>query len=61
MIYGHTPFEHLKKLQRIQAITDPSLEISFPDVGHPAALDIMKVCAALVLCYIGTLTGCTEH
>ena len=43
MLYGHTPFHSYKKLQKLQAITNPAVSIPFCDLGNPAAIDIMKV------------------
>ena len=47
MLYGHTPFHEYKKLQKLQAIVDPSVSISFPDLRNSAAVDVMKVSSVL--------------
>ena len=45
MLYGHTPFNsYKKKVQKIQAIINPSVTVPFPaTIGNSAALDVMKV------------------
>ena len=44
MIYGCTPFGHYnKRLQCLQAIVNPAVTISYPDIGNPAAINIMMV------------------
>lgn len=53
MVYGRTPFEHIKnKLQKWHAITDPSVVVPFPDVGNRAAVDVMQVCMACIIIYM---------
>ena len=49
MLYGRTPFDSYgKKLQKLQAIINPAASIPFPDIDHPAAVDIMKVSTYIV-------------
>ena len=44
MVYGRTPFEHFRnRLKKWHAITDPSVDIAFPNVGNRAVVDVMKV------------------
>ena len=44
MIYGRTPFQHIKnKLKKWQAIVDPAVAIPFPQISSSSALDVMMV------------------
>ncbi len=48
MVYGTTPFGHIKnKIRKSMAIIRSSEEIQFPDIPQKEAVDIMKVTAIL--------------
>ena len=43
MIYGRTPFEHIKgQLNKWNAIVSPNEAVYFPHIENKAAIDIMK-------------------
>ena len=45
MCHGHTPFSHLKNLiQKMQAITNDAVSISFPPLRNPHMHDVIKAC-----------------
>jgi serine/threonine protein kinase len=46
MIYGHTPFSHLRLVQKLHAITSDDVKIQYPPVQpkYQAALDVVKLC-----------------
>jgi serine/threonine protein kinase len=44
MVFGSTPFSHLKLIQKIRCITDPNFTISFPPCQDTALLDVLKSC-----------------
>ena len=44
MVYGRTPFQHIKNnMAKLQAITNPSYRIKFPDIPDPLLMDVLKV------------------
>jgi serine/threonine-protein kinase TTK/MPS1 len=44
MVYGHTPFQSLNPIQKIQAIVDPTHMIAFPKSKNAHLVDVMKGC-----------------
>ena len=46
MIYGYTPFSHLRLVQKLHAITSDGVEIEYPKVQpkYKAALEVVKLC-----------------
>ena len=44
MVYGRTPFQHIKNnMAKLQAITNPTCTIKFPDIPDPLLMDVLKV------------------
>lgn len=44
MVYGRTPFQHIKNnMAKLQAITNPTCTIKFPDIPDPHLMDVLKV------------------
>ncbi|KAG5181303.1 kinase-like domain-containing protein [Tribonema minus] len=44
LVYGHTPFSHLRLVQKLQAITDPRHEIVYGAIDDASLLDTMQSC-----------------
>lgn len=44
MVYGKTPFQHLRPLQKLQAITSPDHQIEFGSLNNKALLKCLKAC-----------------
>lgn len=42
LLYGHAPFSRIKQM-KLLAITDHSVEIEFPPLPDPRAVDVVKV------------------
>lgn len=44
MVYGKTPFQHLRPLQKLQAITSADHHIEFAALPNKALLKVLKAC-----------------
>jgi len=44
MVYGKTPFSHLRPLAKLQVIPDPRKKIQFDPIQNPCLLDSLKRC-----------------